>query len=258
MIIGISGLAGSGKSEIAHFLQKNHGFQAVALADPIKRIAKEVYDFTDDQLWGPSALRSIPDPRYIRSSKETHSLITRGSETHVWCTHCQEEFEKDDQRRIRESPCVVYLTPRHVLQRLGTEFGRECYLNTWVDLTIRTARRLLRKDGVALGYLPSQGLFYNAGTNPDEKPLERAKGVVIFDVRFRNEFEAIRAAKGYLIRVIRPGAGLKDAQASMHSSEVEQAEIRDNEFDAIVFNDGSLADLEEEVNRRFLKEWSCR
>lgn len=247
MIIGVSGLAGSGKDTIANFLVK-HGFQAISLADPLKRICKEVYDFTDDQLWGPSPLRNTSDPRYIRSGKEQHSLITRGSETHVWCTHCEEEFEKEDQRRIRESPCVVYLTPRYALQLLGTEWGRTCYPNTWVDLAIRTARELLRGEGVVLGYIPSQGLFYNSGINPDEKPMERAKGVVIPDVRFRNEFEAIRAGGGYIVRVVRPGAGLKHAYGA-HASEVEQTKIEDSEFDALIKNDGTLADLEGKVEQ---------
>lgn len=242
MIIGISGLAGSGKDTIASFLWK-HGFQTISLADPLKRICKEVYDFTDDQLWGPSPLRNTSDPRYIRSRKGSHSLITRGSETHVWCTHCNEEFEKEDQRRIRDTPCVVYLTPRYALQRLGTEWGRDCYSDTWIDLAIRTARQLLRKEGVVLGYVPSQGLFYSTGIDPDEKPMERAKGVVIPDVRFRNELEAVRAAGGCLVRVIRPGAGLKDGYAT-HASESEQLGIANEEFDAVLQNDGTLAELE--------------
>lgn len=247
MIIGISGLAGSGKDTVAGFLRK-HGFQSISLADPLKRICKEVYDFTDDQLWGPSPLRNTPDPRYIRSSREQHPLITRGSETHVYCPHCNEEFEKDDQRRMRDTPCVVYLTPRYALQLLGTEWGRTCYPNTWVDLAIRTARELLRGEGVVLGYLPSQGLFYSSGIDPDEKPMERAKGVVIPDVRFRNEFEAVRAGGGFLVRVTRPGAGLKHAYGA-HASEVDQMEIQDNEFDAILQNDGSLADLEAKTDQ---------
>ncbi len=248
MLIGISGVAGSGKDTIAGFLRK-HGFQSISLADPLKRICKEVYDFTDDQLWGPSAMRSTPDPRYIQSSQEAHSVITRGSETHLWCTHCQEEFEKDDQRRMRETPCVVYLTPRFALQLLGTEWGRRCYPNTWVDLAIRTTRQLLRNEGVVLGYLPSQGLFYNSRLDPNAKPLERAKGVAIPDVRFRNEFEAVRAAGGFLLRAVRPGAGLKDAFSSSHASEVEQCEIGNDEFDGVLQNTGSLADLEVETDR---------
>ena len=51
MILGISGLAGSGKDQFATYLGPV-GAVTVALADPLKRIARDVYAFTDEQLWG--------------------------------------------------------------------------------------------------------------------------------------------------------------------------------------------------------------
>lgn len=38
MIVGLSGVRGSGKDVAAHFLVKNHGFTRVALADPMRDI----------------------------------------------------------------------------------------------------------------------------------------------------------------------------------------------------------------------------
>jgi hypothetical protein len=248
MLIGISGLAGSGKSEIAFALQKK-GFLVIALADPIKRIAKEIYDFTDDQLWGPSAMRSTPDPRYIQSSQKYHSLIPKGPKgapNNLFCTHCREYF---DDREVLKAPCVVYLTARHVLQQLGTELGRSCYLNTWVDLAIRTTRQVLRKDGEILGYSATQGILYGQQRMyfpENDGVLERASGVVIPDIRFKNEFDAVRTAGGYLIRVTRSGSGLSGGYAA-HASEVEQREIPDEDFDLVLRNDRTLEDLYENV-----------
>ncbi len=77
MIIGITGLsydgehqsiAGSGKDTVAEQLVKKHRFTAIALADPMKRFCKEIFDFTDEQLWGSSEKRNEPDKRYLRPS----------------------------------------------------------------------------------------------------------------------------------------------------------------------------------------------
>ena len=215
MILGISGLAGSGKDTFARFLVEDHGFVVVSLADPLKRICRDVFDFSDEQLWGPSEKRNEPDFRYPREK----------------CHGCQTcEFRCDHY--------LGYLTPRYALQRIGTEWGRDCYENIWVEYTMRTARKLLDPMSgdvsSALGYNPKQGIVpWNRG-----KP----KGVAIPDVRFRNEIEGIRAAGGKLVRIRRPGAGLSGA-AGVHASEAEQAGIPDDVFDLVVENTGTLEEL---------------
>lgn len=66
MIIGIAGRAGSGKDTVADLLVRDHRFVKIAFADPLKRICKKVFDFTDEQFWGPSSARNGPDKRYLR------------------------------------------------------------------------------------------------------------------------------------------------------------------------------------------------
>lgn len=94
MIISISGTIGVGKDTMADYLVKEYGFVKISMADPMKRIAKEVYDFSDEQLWGKSEERSTPDERYPRAD---------GS----------------------------YLSARIALQLLGNEWSRVCYPQTW-------------------------------------------------------------------------------------------------------------------------------
>jgi hypothetical protein len=47
------------------------------------------------------------------------------------------------ENRNRPDPRYGGLTPRHALQTLGTQWGRACYENVWVDLGIRRAKEWL-------------------------------------------------------------------------------------------------------------------
>lgn len=202
MIIGLSGVANSGKDFFAKMFIK-HGYVIISMADPVKRIAQHVYAFTDEQLWGPSHNRNIPDKRY---PKKVSSYYTE------------------------------YLTPREALQKLGTDWGRGCYVDTWVDLVIRNAKQIL---GGGYGYTPQKGIFEL------EKGMVKnnVKGIIIPDVRFKNEFAALKAENAKLFRIQRPGSGLKGEQGQ-HISEVEQSMIRDEEFDGVILNDKDKSFLE--------------
>lgn len=78
MIVGISGKAGAGKDTAAEVLIRTYGFQKCSLADPIKNIAKSIFDFSDEQLWGPSHKRNEVDVRYGTTPR--HVLQTLGTE----------------------------------------------------------------------------------------------------------------------------------------------------------------------------------
>lgn len=197
MIIGITGRAGAGKDTAADVLVKECGFVKVGLADPMKRAAMEWFDFSIEQLWGPSEMRNAKDLRYPRVG-----------------------------------PDNSYLTPRHALQQLGTEFGRACYQDVWVDYAMRVAKRLAVGDYT---YFPEHGVVPCRGYTEVPAP----KGVVIPDVRFANELAAIRKAGGRVFRIEREGAGLTGA-AGAHQSETEQNGFQDVET---IRNDGTIEDL---------------
>lgn len=225
-IIGISGLAGSGKDTIADHLVRNHGFVKIALADPLKRICREVFDFSEEQLWGPSEERNKPDKRYLRPGFKEFPFMApqdvadvRGEDTH--------------------------LTPRHALQQLGTEWGRACYPNIWVEYAIRVAKQLLKKDYVANQavntYHAQTGLrFSHTPYVPGLTLLPN--GVVIPDVRFKSEVDALTKAGGKIWRVHRKTAGLAGA-AGQHQSEQELDTIPAEQFSIQVYNDGTLDEL---------------
>jgi hypothetical protein len=211
VIIGLNGQARSGKDTVADFLVEHYGFVKVALADPIKRAAMEWWDFTEEQLWGD--LKEEPDERY----PVPHRLVSQGGRV-AKCAACGWDTEGADKQ--------CYLTPRHALQQVGTEVGRLIDGDVWVRYTMGIAETLLKTKAT---YIKSKGIrgsiLGRAG----------AKGVVISDCRFKNEFAAIREAGGQLTRIIRPKAGLEGEKAQ-HASEAEQREVPDDYFDFIIHN----------------------
>jgi hypothetical protein len=175
MIIGLSGYARSGKDTVAKFLVEEHGFTRLAFADPIRDAIKRL-----------DPLITLNGMVNVRLSSALPKL--------GW------ERLKDDSPEIRP-----------LLQRMGTEVGREMFgENFWVDYTINKARELNRN-------------------------------VVITDVRFTNEADAIRMWNGQVWRVNRPGT----EPANDHPSETEMDSYP--KFDAVIQNDTTIEDLFSEL-----------
>lgn len=78
VLIGIMGPAGSGKSTVAKYLVERYGAVQYTLAAPLKRIAKAVMNFSDEQLYGAQAEKERIDPRYGFSAR--HFLQRLGTE----------------------------------------------------------------------------------------------------------------------------------------------------------------------------------
>ena len=108
----------------------------------------------------------------------------------------------------KETPCDLLggRTPRHAMQTLGTEWGRQCI---GPDLWVRAWARVVEQS--------------------------RGVDIVADDVRFENEAVAIRARGGVIVRVVRPGAW---PGPSAHAS--EKGGFR---ADLTLKNDGDVAAL---------------
>jgi hypothetical protein len=177
LLIGLASHApGSGKSTIAGHLAAK-GFALVPFARPLKEMA-EVF------------LRHLG------------TLSPEGIKRVVY----------QDRNEVIPG---IHVTGRHLLQTLGTEWGREqICADVWLQCWANTARAL----------------------------LDKGTPVVVDDIRFPNEANLVTAIGGRLWLVERPGAEAA-AEASLgHSSE---GGLRNHPgFSAVVFNDGtSLNDL---------------
>lgn len=222
MLIGLTGLGRAGKDSVADFIEdagveRTHRLR---FADDLKRICREVYDWTVEHTDGD--LKDVGDERYPRpctacggtGHRKIDPGFGRSGQNSILCHLCEEG--------------VTYLTPREAMQRLGTEWARANYPNTWVDLTMRRAAEI-----------------------PDEQI------VLVTDVRYINEAKGVLASGGYLIQVVRPGhsSGLSTT-AQRHPSEVEQ---QSEAFQALVthtlVNDGTLDDLKDKVGQWLTSVW---
>ena len=172
MIIGLTGYAQSGKDTVAK-LFVNNGFTQMAFADPMREALLQL-----------------------------NPLITVGGHY----AHLQDAVKKlgwEDLKKL--SPQV-----RPLLQRMGTEVGREMFgENFWVDLALQRAAE--------------------------------HRDVVFSDVRFKNEADAIVERGGAIIRILREGT----LPANSHRSETE---MDDYPVDYVIGNHGLPEDLYPKVN----------
>lgn len=276
MIVGLCGQAGSGKDAAADFLVKNHGFVKVAFADPLKRICQDVYGFTDQQLWGPSACRNAPDERWPHGAEEYRKAAYRDFELGKQRAQSLLEADhpwQDDQIVVGYLEGAVnyategWLTPRLALQKLGTEWGRFCSPDTWVRYALNVHDRLQFAHGEAY-YEAKTGVRSLLGTGA----LMSAKtDIVISDVRFRNEVVLLQKAGGKVVRIVRkerPAAKVLEgalfdkvpetlwdliantaflnklsAKYAAHVSETEQKELPDDLFNNHLINGGASLEL---------------
>ena len=227
---GNRGSASAGKDAVADIIVRNYKSVRVGLADPMKRFCKEIYKFTDEQLWGPSEARNAPDKRYPR--EHTFKVPSGNTGTHprlvcACCGHLKDLSE----------PNQCYLTPRHALQILGTEWGRDNYEFTWVLPLLETMRLLTLGDrfyskasGVSLCHASHEGMY------------PAPKFVVVSDIRFPATTIHLKEKGALNIRVKRKISTLD--VGSQHRSETALLDTPDSAFDHIIENYGSLEDLE--------------
>jgi hypothetical protein len=97
-------------------------------------------------------------------------------------------------------------------------------------------RRLLQELGVSARHHLGDDVWINAALNT---PAE-SENLVITDVRFMNEADAIKRRGGQVWRVMRPGV-------KPVNSHISEKDLDAYSFDGFILNDGSIEDLEAKV-----------
>lgn len=139
MIIGVVGFIGSGKGTVADILVQKHNFTKLSFADSLKDATAAIFGW----------------PRHLLEGETAESRAWREEKDEWWS-------EKTGK----------YITPRNMLQVMGTEVGRDMLdPNIWI---------------------------YSL-----ERKMDLYPNVVIADVRFPNEIKFIQEKGGFVIRVKR-------------------------------------------------------
>lgn len=191
LLIGICGRKRHGKDSVGRILRDTHGFRLTAFADPVKRVAMDVYGLSWEQCYGDGPEKEAVDPNWG-------------------------------------------LSPRVIMQRIGTEVGRSIHPDTWVKHTLDNIRSAA--DGEGFVERDDVGRRFNR-----IPPTVASTLWVVTDVRFPNEATAIRAAGGRVVKVVRPSLGVPTDE---HPSETSVDLI---DADVNIVNDGTLDTLRDKV-----------
>ena len=162
MIIGIAGLAGSGKTTAARYLIETHGFTRHRMAGPLTAM--------------------------------------------MLCLGLDERHTDGDLKEV-PSDILNGLTPRYAMQTIGTDWGRK---------------------------MIGDSLWVNAWRNTLPKG-----NIVVDDVRFENEADAVRELGGLVVRLTR-----RDTLA-VGSHESEKLDLQE---DWLVDNNKGISDLQKEFD----------
>lgn len=238
MIIGINGEAGAGKDTVAAYLAQAYGFMRLPFAKPLKDACMAAFGFTRAQVYTeqkeapvPVGTLKIRDAETCKDQSGVMCAVAFQMSFDEWSLQGERHFKqlkrypfesphliKDkiqgQMRKVfepliwgdKKDPWDTTISPRVVLQLVGTEVFRELWQDVWINLWSQ------------------QAINY--------------KSVVAADLRFDNEADAIRALSGKVLRVHDP-LGRYKMSSRGHVSEKGLAYAPDY----VLTNDGSFDQL---------------
>lgn len=241
-IIGISGKIGAGKDEVGKIIQ----YLTYKNKYPTDDISKDYEAFTNS-IYVPQD-NEFEVRKFAAKLKDIVCLL-------IGCTREQLEDIDFKNKKLGEEwwtvqygnlPLTAYtkdspnawikdkLTPRKILQLLGTEAGRNIiHPSIWINALFADYK------------------YKTIGTYNEQKgKILELPNWIITDCRFENEAKAIKNRKGIIIRVNREDATAQD-KVNQHSSETA---LDDYKFDYTIDNFGTIEELIENVKQVLIKE----
>lgn len=222
--IVLSGLKGSGKSTVADWLVKERNYKSIPLADKLKGLAKRFFPrlLTMEDLYAPSQGR---ERRFSPADKRLGAVELQAAITWLRLDPDGREVlsdlfgDKDPDRQAAHDLTRAFdpyeesfTSPRTVLQRLGTEWGRKVWDEVWLDAVRRTVS----------GDLASR--------------------YVVPDCRFPNEAQYLRERMGADVYWVEAGVRIEGRPQDRHASEPRREALIGHCVSEIK-NDQSLDDL---------------
>ena len=272
-LIGISGKIGSGKDLIGQIIQyldfnsryrsctfeeykniycidynpKSNGWQIRKFADKLKDIVCLLIGCRRDQLEDREFKEKELGEEWQYYKVKYDDFEFYGEEVFINLKDAEEFYENlktDGYYTNLYKPILIKLTPRKLLQLLGTEAGRQIiHPNIWCNALFSE-------------YKPIDNRTWQ---DPDDGNINYPNWLIT-DTRFENEAQAIKDRNGIIIRVNRSckECGLLQGHkmsCSHNKVEHESETALDNySFDYVIDNNSSIEDLIVKVKEILVKE----
>tara|TARA_R110000803_G_scaffold200258_4_gene264563 strand:- start:1539 stop:2195 length:657 start_codon:yes stop_codon:yes gene_type:complete len=208
MLLALSGKMRSGKDTAADVLVNKHNFTKVSFADPLKEICAAAFGIDIDHFYNDEFKDTNFKEPLVISGEDIVEMLIQIEERGV-------DISYDTSSKVIEAlEGMTFLSPRTLMQHIGTEIGRKIIKDSiWVDI-----------NKTVLGKMEGN--------------------VIVADCRYADEVESIREQGGKVGIVIRPGLLLRSS-ADLHSSETSITDT--DEFDIVLINDGTLGSFQEQI-----------
>lgn len=255
-IISISGKIGAGKDEVAKIIQRatNFHFEIRRFADNLKDIVCILIGCTREQL----------EDREFKEKELGEQ----------WRVYKNLKTGKLGLENTSNDSCETYiLTPRLLLQLIGTECGRQIiHPDIWVNALMSEykvevipnenygSNKTKPKNWVITREEEHEYLLDNSHWVYKEEVNVISPNWIITDTKFPNELKAVKDRGGITIRVNRPDfmenalTGEKFPVKVYKKEHKSETALDTAEFDYVIDNSGSLGDLEEKVLEILRKE----
>lgn len=292
MIIGISGKIGAGKNTVASIIQwlteskefrkswnnditgfldvitdDTFSWKQKAFATKLKQVASiltgvdiknfESQDFKNQEL-GEEWIRYGYADGFVKDQDNNPTMIVK---------QCDKETYEEQCKINWQTAYKEVLTYRSLLQRIGTEAMRDnINQNVWVNALFvdykGTQFTNIRKDAPEEVHKRNDNLEI---TEEDELIYgfvdTKYPNWIITDMRFPNEYDAVKKRGGITLRINRPtiystpiGDSEFNNQELKYFNHISETALDNHQFDYVINNDGTIEDLIKKVNE-FLNQF---
>lgn len=154
VVIGFLGKAGSGKTTAANYLIEKYGAERVSFAGPLKEMAKQIWEFTDDQVYGDATFKEQVDPRWGISPRTAMQRLGESARQcispTVWINAC---IEKVVQRTFEGKHFFVIDDVRYVNE-------------------VQSLNEATKFDGIVVRLSCTDSVSEDAGIHPSEAEMD--------------------------------------------------------------------------------------